>query len=46
MLSKLARGAFLLFLAVMVVAWAFSADSRTQAEPQSDQPAEPWNIYS
>ncbi len=45
MLSKLARGAFLLILAVMLVSWAVSIGKSSPAEQQSDQTAEPWNIY-
>jgi hypothetical protein len=38
MFSKVARGAFLVVLAVMVVAWAFSASKSSPVEPQNDQP--------
>lgn len=44
MLKKMARATFLLMLAVMVVAWAVSLNKG--AEPQNDQPAEQWIIYS
>ena len=46
MLSKMARGTFLLMLAVMVVAWALSLGKSEAQDPQNDQPAEPWSIYS
>jgi len=39
MFGKMARGAFLLVLAVMVVSWALSASKGSQAEPQNDEPA-------
>jgi hypothetical protein len=38
MFGKLARGAFLLILAVMVVSWAVTASKSRPAEPQNDQP--------
>jgi len=38
MLAKLARGAFLLILTVMVVAWAVTASTSKSAEPQNEQP--------
>jgi hypothetical protein len=44
MLGKLARGAVLVILAVMVVAWAVSVSKNTPAEPQDAQPL--WRIYS
>lgn len=37
MFGKLARGAFLVILAVMVVSWAVTASKSTPAEPQNDQ---------
>jgi len=39
MFSKIARGAFLLVLAVMVVSWAMSTSKSSPAEPETDQPA-------
>jgi len=42
MLSKLARGAVLLVLAVMVVAWVVSAGKSKPAEPKPGQAAERW----
>ena len=45
MFGKIARVAFLFILAVMVVSWAVSISKSSPVEPQSDQPAEPWNIY-
>ena len=44
MLAKLARMAFLLVLAVMVVSWAVSASKSKAPEPQTDQPT--WRMYS
>lgn len=38
MFGKIARGAFLLVLAVMVVSWALSASKESQAEPRNEQP--------
>ena len=46
MLAKMARATFLLMLTVMVVAWALSLGKNDAPQPQNDQPAEPWNIYS
>jgi len=46
MLSKVARGAFLLILAVMVVSWAMSVGKSSPAAPQSDQPVEHWYMYA
>ncbi len=37
MIGKLARGAFLVILAVMVVSWAVTASKSKPAEPQDDQ---------
>lgn len=39
MFGKMARGAFLLILAVMVVAWAWSANKSNAADPKDDQPS-------
>ena len=46
MLKRMARATFLLTLAVMVVAWALSLGKSEAQAPQSEQPAEVWNIYS
>jgi hypothetical protein len=46
MFSKVARGAFLLILAVMIVSWAISVGKSSPVEPQNDQPVEQWNLYS
>ena len=46
MFGKLARGAFLVILAEMVVSWAVTASKSKPAEPQIDQPIEHWDIYS
>ena len=37
MLGKLARGAFLVILAAMVVSWAFNASKSKPTQPQDDQ---------
>jgi hypothetical protein len=44
MFSKVARGAFLLILAVMIVSWAVTASKSKPVEPQNDQPLE--RMYS
>lgn len=44
MFGKMARGAFLLVLAVMVVAWAWSANKSSAADPKNDEP--PGRMYS
>ena len=46
MFKKMARATFLLMLTVMVVAWALSLGKSEAQDPQNDQPAELWNIYS
>ncbi|HEY4981870.1 MAG TPA: hypothetical protein VII24_08000 [Pseudolabrys sp.] len=46
MFSKVARGTFLLILAVMVVSWAMSVGKSNPADPQSDQPVEHWDMYA
>ena len=46
MLKTMARATFLVMLAVLVLAWAVSLGKSGETEPQNDQPAEPWNIYS
>jgi hypothetical protein len=45
MFAKMARGTFLLMIAVMVVAWALSLNKSDASAPQDEQPAEPWSIY-
>ncbi len=45
MISKLARGAFLVILAAMVVSWAVSISKSSPVDTQSDQPEAPWSIY-
>jgi hypothetical protein len=42
MLGKLVRGAVLLILAVMVVAWAFSAGKSQPQQPQNNNQIENW----
>jgi hypothetical protein len=37
MLAKLARGAFLFILTVMVVSWVISTNKSKPTEPQEDQ---------
>ena len=44
MFARLARGAFLLLLAGMIAAYAFSATKSSAPEPQTDQAAE--RMYS
>ena len=44
MLNKLARGAVLVILAAMVVAWAVSVGKSTPAESQDTQPL--WQMYT
>jgi hypothetical protein len=46
MLKKMARATFLLMLTVMVVVWVVSLGKSEAQAPQTDKPAEPWNIYS
>ena len=41
MLSRLARGTFLLLLVTMIAAWAVSVVNSSQAEPRND-PTEFW----
>ena len=38
MLANLARAAFLLFLALMIVSWAAQVSKTPPDEPQGDQP--------
>jgi hypothetical protein len=44
MLSKIARGAILFILAVMIAAWALSAGKGDPPQPPNDQQV--WRIYS
>jgi hypothetical protein len=44
MLNKMARGTFLFILAVMVVAWAWSASKSNHTDPNNVQPAESWYL--
>ena len=45
MLSKVARGTFLLLLAVMIVSWAMSVSGNSRpVDPENDQPIE--RMYS
>jgi hypothetical protein len=42
MLGRLARGAYMLIIAGMIVAWAISASKSSPAEPKNDQAVEHW----
>jgi hypothetical protein len=42
MLGKLARAAYMLIVATMIVAWAFMPGNNSQAAPQQDQRVEYW----
>jgi hypothetical protein len=42
MLGRLARGAYMLIIAGMIVAWAISASKSSPAEPKNDQTVEHW----
>jgi hypothetical protein len=45
MLGRVAKGAYVVFVAAMIVAWAVSAGKSTPAEPKNDEPAVwNWNI--
>jgi len=44
MLGRLARGAYMLAIVVMVAAWAMSAGKSSPVEPKNDQPIE--RVYS
>jgi hypothetical protein len=44
MLNKIARGAFLLFLAVMIVSWAMTVGKSSPLEPQPPLPTD--RMYS
>lgn len=45
MIGRLARGAYMLIVAVMIVAWAVSAGKTSPSEPTDDQPVV-WTWYS
>lgn len=38
MFSKIARGAFLLIVAVMIVSWVMSVNNSSAVEPEPEQP--------
>jgi hypothetical protein len=38
MLGRLAKGAYVLFVAAMIVAWAASAGKSTPSTPKNDEP--------
>ncbi len=42
MFGQLARGAYMLIVAVMIVAWAISASKSSSAEPKNDQVIDTW----
>jgi hypothetical protein len=42
MLGRLARGAYVLIVAGMVVAWAMTASKSSPAEPTNEQPVVTW----
>lgn len=44
MLSKLARGAYILLVGVMVLAWAVSVSKSKPTEPKPDQQTEYWYL--
>ncbi len=45
MLGRMAKGAYVLFVAAMVVAWAVSAGKSNSAEPKNQEPVVwNWNI--
>lgn len=46
MLGKLARAAYMLFVATMIVAWAMSGSKNTPPQPKPDRPVTHWNWYS
>jgi len=45
MLAKMARGTFLLAVAVMFAVWAVSLTKSAAQSPVDELPAEPWSIY-
>ncbi len=45
MLGKLAKGAYVLFVAAMIVAWAASAGKSTSSTPNTDEPVV-WTFYA
>jgi hypothetical protein len=44
MLGTVARGTYVVVVAAMIVAWVFSLNKETPAEPQADQVI--WYIHS
>ena len=42
MLGRLARGAYVLFVAAMIVAWAMSAGKGASTQPQSENTVVTW----
>ena len=42
MIGRLARGAYLLAVAVMIVVWAISASKSSPTEPKNDQAVVMW----
>ncbi len=45
MLAKMARGTFLLTVAVMFVVWAVALTKSAAQSPVDELPTEPWSIY-
>jgi hypothetical protein len=45
MVAKLARGTFLLTVAVMFAVWAVGLTKSAAQAPVDELPAEPWSIY-
>jgi hypothetical protein len=45
MFAKMARGTFLLMVAVMFAAWAVSLSKSAAQAPVDELPNEPWSIY-
>ena len=46
MLGTMARGTFLILIALMFVVWAVSLSKSGVPEPQNDQPVEPWSLIA
>ena len=42
MIGRLARAAYMLTVAMMIVAWAISASKSSPSEPRKDPPAARW----
>jgi hypothetical protein len=46
MIGKIARGAYVLVVGTMVVAWAISFNQEAPAKPQPQTSPQVWYIYS